>query len=317
MAAKEERRASIKLTTVDDLFTTEETRNAAQKEQIKDIPLAEISDFLDHPFKVKADDAMLEMVESVKQYGVLVPVLVRPKTDGGYEMVAGHRRKKASEMAGVESIPCLVRNLDDDQATIIMVDSNLQREHVAPSEKAFAYRMKLNAMKRQAGRPSKENPAQVGQDLNGKYSVEILADQVGESRNQIKRYIRLTELIPPILEMVDNKDMAFNPAVEISYLAGKEQQALLETMQAEECTPSLAQAQRMKKLSQDGKLNGDVIFGILTEEKPNQKEKLTIRNERVDKFFPQDFTAQEKEDLLVQLLENWYRRKQREREHER
>lgn len=194
---------------------------------------------------------------------------------------------------------------------------NLQREHVAPSEKAFAYRMKLNAMKRQAGRPSKENPAQVGQDLNGKYSVEILADQVGESRNQIKRYIRLTELIPPILEMVDNKDMAFNPAVEISYLAEKEQQALLETMQAEECTPSLAQAQRMKKLSQDVKLNGDVIFGIVTEEKPNQKEKLTIRNERVDKFFPQDFTAQEKEDLLVQLLENWYRRKQREREHER
>ncbi|OIA99368.1 chromosome partitioning protein ParB [Paenibacillus sp. LC231] len=317
MAAKEDRRASIKLTTVDDLFTTEETRNATQKEQIKEIPLADISDFLDHPFKVKADDAMLEMAESVKQYGVLVPVLVRPKTDGGFEMVAGHRRKKASEMAGMVTIPCIVRELDDDQATIIMVDSNLQREHVSPSEKAFAYRMKLNAMKRQAGRPSKENAAQVGQDINGKYSVEILAEQVGESRNQIKRYIRLTELISPILEMVDNKDIAFSPAVEISYLAEKEQQALLETMQAEDCTPSLAQAQRMKKLSQDGKLNGDVIFGILTEEKPNQKEKLTIRKERLSRFFPQDYTVQQMEEVIVQLVENWYRRKQREREHER
>ncbi|WP_459076911.1 ParB/RepB/Spo0J family partition protein [Cohnella rhizosphaerae] len=197
MTAKENRRANIKLTTVDDLFTTEEGRNTQHKEQIKDIPLSDISDFLDHPFKVKADDAMLEMAESVKQYGVLVPVLVRPKTDGGFEMVAGHRRKKASELAGIESIPCIVRELDDDQATIIMVDSNLQREHVSPSEKAFAYRMKLNAMKRQAGRPSKENAAQVGQDINGKYSVEILAEQVGESRNQIKRFIRLTELIPP------------------------------------------------------------------------------------------------------------------------
>lgn len=317
MTAKENRRANIKLTTVDDLFTTEEGRNTQHKEQIKDIPLSDISDFLDHPFKVKADDAMLEMAESVKQYGVLVPVLVRPKTDGGFEMVAGHRRKKASELAGIESIPCIVRELDDDQATIIMVDSNLQREHVSPSEKAFAYRMKLNAMKRQAGRPSKENAAQVGQDINGKYSVEILAEQVGESRNQIKRFIRLTELIPPILEMVDDKQIAFSPAVEISYLAEKEQQALLETMQAEDCTPSLAQAQHMKKLSQDGKLNGDVILGIMTEEKPNQKEKLTIRKERIDKFFPQDFSEQQKEDLLVQLLETWYRRKQRERDHER
>lgn len=316
MAAKEDRRASIKLTTVDDLFTTEETRNATQNEQIKDIPLAEISDFLDHPFKVKADDAMLEMVESVKQYGVLVPVLVRPKTDGGFEMVAGHRRKKASEMAGVESIPCLVRELDDDQATIIMVDSNLQREHVAPSEKAFAYKMKLEAMNRQ-GQRTDLTRSQVGNKSQPKKSSEILAEQVGESRNQIFRYIRLTDLIPPILEMVDNKDIAFSPAVEISYLAEKEQQALLETMQIEDCTPSLAQTQRMKRLSQDGKLNGDVIFGILTEEKPNQKEKLTIRKERIDKFFPQDFTAQQKEDLLVQLLENWYRRKQREREPER
>lgn len=317
MTGKEDRRASIKLTTVDDLFTTEEDRKGQQKEQIKDIPLSDISDFLDHPFKVKADDAMLEMAESVKQYGVLVPVLVRPKTDGGFEMVAGHRRKKASELAGIESIPCIVRELDDDQATIIMVDSNLQREHVSPSEKAFAYRMKLNAMKRQAGRPSKENAAQVGQDINGKYSVEILAEQVGESRNQIKRFIRLTELIPPILEMVDDKQIAFSPAVEISYLAEKEQQALLETIQAEDCTPSLAQAQRMKKLSQDGKLNGDVILGIMTEEKPNQKEKLTIPKDRLSRFFPQDYSAQQMEEVIMQLVETWYRRKQRERDHER
>ncbi|MEK0314535.1 ParB/RepB/Spo0J family partition protein [Cohnella sp. 56] len=316
MTAKEDRRASIKLTTVDDLFTTEEARNAQQKEQIKEIPLSDISDFLDHPFKVKADDAMLEMAESVKQYGVLVPVLVRPKTDGGFEMVAGHRRKKASELAGMESIPCIVRELDDDQATIIMVDSNLQREYVSPSEKAFAYKMKLEAMKRQ-GQRTDITSAQLGRKLGGKESRELLAVQVGESKNQISRYIRLTELVPQILEMVDDKQIAFSPAVEISYLAEKEQQALLETMQAEDCTPSLAQAQRMKKLSQDGKLNGDVILGIMTEEKPNQKEKLTIRKERIDKFFPQDFSEQQKEDLLVQLLENWYRRKQREREHDR
>ncbi|MFD0961644.1 ParB/RepB/Spo0J family partition protein [Paenibacillus chungangensis] len=313
MAAKEDRRASIKLTTVDDLFTTEETRSATQKEQIKEIPLAEISDFLDHPFKVKADDEMLEMAESVKQYGVLVPVLVRPKIDGGFEMVSGHRRKKASEMAGMESIPCIIRELDDDQATIIMVDSNLQREHVSPREKAFAYKMKLAAITRQ-GRRSDLTSRQVVGKLE---SADIVGRESGESGRQIQRYIRLTELIPPILDMVDDKEMAFGPAVEISYLAEKEQQALLETMQAEDCTPSLAQAQRMKKLNQDGKLNGDVIFAILTEEKPNQKEKLTIRKERVEKFFPQEFTEQQKEDLLVQLLENWYRRKQREREHER
>ncbi|KFN08224.1 ParB/RepB/Spo0J family partition domain protein [Paenibacillus macerans] len=279
-----------------------------------DIPLSAISDFPGHPFKVKADEAMLEMADSVKQYGVLVPGLVRPKGDGGYEMVAGHRRKKASELAGKETLPCIVRELDDDQATIIMVDSNLQRENIAPSEKAFAYKMKLEAMKRQAGRPSKENSTQVGQDLRGKYSVEILADQAGESRNQIQRYIRLTELTPSILEMVDDKRIAFNPAVEISYLAEEEQHALYETMQSEDCTPSLAQAQRMKKLSQDGRLNVDVIFSILTEEKPNQKEKMTIRRERIDRFFPRDFTEKQKEDLIVQLLESWYKKRQRELE---
>lgn len=314
MAAKDDMRASIKLTTVADLFSTEESRADEKREKVMDISLSEISDFPGHPFKVKADEAMLEMADSVKQYGVLVPGLVRPKADGGYEMVAGHRRKKASELAGRETMPCIVRELDDDQATIIMVDSNLQRENIAPSEKAFAYKMKLEAMKRQAGRPSKENSTQVGQDLRGKYSVEILADQTGESRNQIQRYIRLTELTPSILEMVDDKRIAFNPAVELSYLSEEEQKALYETMQSEDCTPSLAQAQRMKKLSQDGRLNVDVIFSILTEEKPNQKEKMTIRRERIDRFFPRDFTEKQKEDLIVQLLESWYKKRQREQE---
>ena len=312
--AKSSARDSIKLTSVDELFSTEESRADSQREKVLDIPLSEISDFPNHPFKVKADEAMLEMADSVKQYGVLVPGLVRPKPDGGYEMVAGHRRKKASEFAGKETMPCIVRELDDDEATIIMVDSNLQRESILPSEKAFAYKMKLEAMKRQAGRPSKENSTQVGQDLRGKYSVEILGEQVGESRNQIQRYIRLTELIPPILEMVDEKQIAFNPAVEISYLAEKEQQDLYNTMQSEDCTPSLAQAQRMKKLSQDGRLNVDVIFSILTEEKPNQKEKFQIRRERIDRFFPKNFTEKQKEDLIVQLLESWYKKRQREQE---
>ncbi|CAH0120550.1 MAG: ParB/RepB/Spo0J family partition protein [Paenibacillus dendritiformis] len=311
MAKKDDRRASIKLTTVDDLFSTDESRADAQREKVMDIPLSEISDFPDHPFKVKADEAMLEMADSVKQYGVLVPGLVRPKADGGYEMVAGHRRKKASELVGMETMPCIVRELDDDQATIIMVDSNLQREHIAPSEKAFAYKMKLEAMKRQAGRPSKENVSQVGTQ---KRSDELLADQVGESRNQIQRYIRLTHLIPSILEMVDEKRIAFNPAVELSYLAEKEQQDLYETIQSEDCTPSLSQALRMKKLSQGGRLNMDVIFSILTEEKPNQREKMHIQRERIDRFFPKNFTEKQKEDLIVQLLESWYRKRQREHE---
>jgi ParB family chromosome partitioning protein len=206
-------------------------------------------------------------------------------------------------------MPCIVRELDDDQATIIMVDSNLQREHIAPSEKAFAYKMKLEAMKRQAGRPSKENVSQVGTQ---KRSDELLADQVGESRNQIQRYIRLTHLIPSILEMVDEKRIAFNPAVELSYLAEKEQQDLYETIQSEDCTPSLSQALRMKKLSQGGRLNMDVIFSILTEEKPNQREKMHIQRERIDRFFPKNFTEKQKEDLIVQLLESWYRKRQRE-----
>ena len=295
-------RNSIKLTSVDDLFSTEESRADEQREKVMDIPLSEISDFPNHPFKVKADEAMLEMADSVKLYGVLVPGLVRPKADGGYEMVAGHRRKKASELAGKETLPCIVREMDDDVATIIMVDSNLQRENILPSEKAFAYKMKLEAMNRQ-GQRTDLTFSQVGKRLN---SYEELADKSGESRNQIFRYIRLTELIPPILDMVDEKQIAFNPAVELSYLVENEQQDLYSTIQSEDCTPSLAQAQRMKKLSQDGRLTMDVIFSILTEEKPNQKKKFNIQRERIDRFFPKSFSEKQKEDLIVQLLEGWW-----------
>lgn len=310
MAAKDDRRASIKLSTVDDLFSTDESRADAQREKVVEIPLAEISEFPDHPFKVKADEAMLEMADSVKQYGVLIPGLVRPKPDGSYEMVAGHRRKKASELAGAATMPCIVRELDDDQATIIMVDSNLQRENISASEKAFAYKMKMEAMNRQ-GQRSDLTSRQVGGKLD---SADAIGKEAGESGRQIQRYIRLTELTPTILEMVDEKQIAFNPAVELSYLSEKEQQELYETMQSEDCTPSLAQAQRMKKLSQDGRLNMDVIFSILTEEKPNQKEKLHIQRERIERFFPREFTEKQKEDLIVQLLEGWYRKRQREHE---
>lgn len=307
---KSSARDSIKLTSVDDLFSTEESRTEQQREKVLDIPLTEINDFPNHPFKVKADEAMLEMADSVKQYGVLVPGLVRPKADGGYEMVAGHRRKKASELAGKETMPCIIREMDDDAATIIMVDSNLQRENILPSEKAFAYKMKLEAMNRQGQRTDLTSRPMV-RKLE---SADVLGENTGESGRQIYRYIRLTELNPSILQMVDDNQIAFRPAVELSYLAEKEQQDLLETMQSEDCTPSLSQAQRMKKLSQDGRLSMDVIFSILTEEKPNQKEKFNIQRERIDRFFPKSFSEKQKEDLIVQLLEGWYKKRQRDQE---
>ncbi|OCZ54350.1 ParB/RepB/Spo0J family partition protein [Dehalobacter sp. TeCB1] len=305
----------MNLTSVDELFETDASREDKQREKVLDIPLSKISDFPNHPFKVKADEAMLEMADSVKQYGILVPGLVRTKADGGYEMVAGHRRKKASEIAGKESMPCIVRELNDDEAIVAMVDSNLQRESILPSEKALAYKMKLEAMKRQAGRPSKEdNYSQLGNNFSTKTSSDELAVQTGESKNQIFRYIRLTELIPPILEMVDEKQIAFNPAVEISYLTENEQTELLETMKQEENTPSLSQAQRLKKFSQEGRLSTDVIYSILTEEKPNQKEKFNIRRDRIDQYFPKNYNEKQKEDLIVQLLESWYKKRQREQE---
>jgi len=305
--------SKINLTSYDDLFETDQSRADNDKEKIVHMPINEISSFPNHPFKVKNDEALLEMAESIKTYGVLVPGIVRPNPNGnGYEMIAGHRRSEASKIAGVETIPVVVRNMDDNAATIVMVDSNMQRENLLPSEKAFAYKMKLDAMKRQAGRPGKENVSQVGTQ---KRSDQILAEKTGDSRNQIHRYIRLTELNPTILEMVDDKKIAFNSAVEISYLNEREQKDLLETMETEECTPLLEQAERMKQLSKDNRLNIDVIFSIMTELKPNQKEKITFKQDEIQKYFPKSFTPQQISETIIKLLEKYKR--QRERDNER
>ena len=277
--------ASEMLTSLDSLFTTQEQRDEAKRDSVQDIPISQISDFPEHPFKVKQDEAMLEMAESVRQYGVLVPGLVRQLDDGSYQMVSGHRRKMASELAGRDTIPCIVRDLTDDEAVIIMVDSNLQRERVLPSEKAFAYKMKLDAMRRQAGRPSKENGVPLGHHFQQGKSREILADNSPDSNTQIQRYIRLTNLIPEILDMVDDGRIAFRPAVELSYLTEQEQSALYDTMGREDCTPSLAQAIKMKAFSRDGKLTDAVILSIMEEEKPNQKEQFRIPKERISKYF--------------------------------
>lgn len=303
---------NMNLPSVDDLFTTQAERDEAGRESVKDIQIAEINDFPEHPFKVKVDEKMLDMVESVKQYGVLVPAIVRPKPDGGYEMIAGHRRKMASELAEKSEIPCIVRELSDDEATIIMVDSNLQREEILPSEKAFAYKMKLEAMKRQAGRPSK-NSVPVAQDFKGKTSREILGEQVGESQDQIRRYIRLTELIPEILDMVDEKKIAMRPAVELSYLSKTEQQVLYDTMELEDCTPSHAQTIKMRRMSEVGRLNNDVIFSIMTEEKGNQKEQFCMPRERISKYFLPGTPAKQMEDTIIKALE-MYRKRERSRE---
>ena len=252
----------VELASVDDLFSTEESRADAQREKVLEIPLSELHPFKDHPFKVKDDEAMMETADSIRQYGVLVPAIARSDPNGGYELVAGHRRHRASELAGKDTMPVIVRDLDDDQATIIMVDSNLQRESLLPSERAFAYKMKLEAMKRQAGRPSKENCSQLGNDF-GKKSSEVLAEQVGQSKNQIFRYIRLTELIPELLDMVDEKKIAFNPAYELSFLKKEEQRDLLDAMDSEQATPSLSQAQRLKKYSQEGHLTLDMMRVIM------------------------------------------------------
>lgn len=287
------------MTPLDDLFSTDESRAESQLEKVVTLNPAEISDFPNHPFKVKQDEAMAEMVESVRKYGVLVPALVRPKADGGYEMVAGHRRKFAATLAELPEIPCIVRDLTDDEATIIMVDSNLQRETILPSEKAFAYKMKLDAMKRQVGRPSKENSVPVGQNFDGKTSRELLAAKSPDSNTQIQRYIRLTELIPSILQMVDDGKIAFRPAVELSYLSSKQQEALYSTMECEDCTPSLTQAIKMKEFSKDGKLTEEVILSIMQEEKPNQKEQFKMSKERISKYFAPGTPAQKIEDTII------------------
>lgn len=302
----------LNLPSVDDLFSTQEERDDAQREKVMQIPLAEISGFPNHPFKVRMDEAMQEMSQSVKEYGVLVPALVRPKEAGGYEMVAGHRRKAASELAGAETIPCIVRSLTDDEATIIMVDSNLQRERILPSEKAFAYKMKLEAMKRQ-GQRTDLTSCPVGTKLPRTRSDERLAQNTDDSARQVQRYIRLTELETPMLDMVDEGKIAFRPAVELSYLPKEQQQALFDTMEGEDCTPSLAQAIKMKQFSQEGRLNEDVILSILSEEKPNQKEQFKMPRERISKYFPPGTPAQKIEDTIIKALE-LYRRRQRDME---
>ena len=303
------------MTPLDDLFSTDESRAEAQLEKVVTLNPADISDFPNHPFKVKQDEAMAEMVDSVKRYGVLVPALVRPTADGGYEMVAGHRRKCAATLAGITEMPCIVRNLTDDEATIIMVDSNLQRETILPSEKAFAYKMKLEAMKRQ-GQRSDLTSAPLEPKLKGSRSNEELAASSPDSRSQIQRFIRLTELIPSVLDMVDSGKIAFRPAVELSYLSKEQQQSLYDTMECEDCTPSLAQAIKLKEFSRDGKLSTEVILSIMQEEKPNQREQFKMPKERISKYFAPGTPAQKIEDTIIKALE-LYRRRERQRDMER
>lgn len=299
----------MKLPSVDNLFTTQEQRDEEQRENVRDIAIAEISDFPNHPFKVKADEKMIEMADSVKEHGVLMPALVRPRPEGGYEMVAGHRRKMASELAGKEEMPCLVRNLTDDEATIIMVDSNLQREVVLPSEKAFAYKMKLDAMKRQ-GQRTDLTSVPVAQKLQGKTSRQLLGEQVGESQDQIRRYIRLTELIPSILDMVDEGRIAMRPAVELSYLPKEYQEQLADAMEMEDCTPSHAQAIKMRQFFEKGTLNREVILSIMMEEKPNQAEQFKMPRKRIEKYFPKGTPSKEMENTIIRALELLRKREQ-------
>jgi ParB family chromosome partitioning protein len=279
-----------------------------------ELPLAELHPFKKHPFRVVDDESMRDTAESIGKYGVLVPAIARPRAEGGYELVAGHRRKRGCELAGKETMPVIVRDLDDDAATIIMVDSNLQRDSLLPSERAFAYKLKLEAIKRQAGRPSKENGDQVGHNSFGKRSVEIIAENAPDSRNQIQRYIRLTELIPDILEMVDTKKIAFNPAVELSYLKPEEQTLLLDAMDSEQATPSLSQAQRLKKFSQEGTLSVDVMRAIMSEEKKSELDKVTLPSDKLRKYFPKSYTPQQMEATIFKLLEQWQKKRQREQE---
>lgn len=303
---------NIRLTSVDELFSTEESREDTQREKVVEIALSQLHPFQNHPFQVRDDQAMQETADSIREYGVLVPAIARPDPNGGYELIAGHRRHRASQLAGKETMPVIIRELDDDAATIIMVDSNLQRETLLPSERAFAYKMKLEAMKRQAGRPSK-NSAQLGRNFDGKESREILAEQVGQSRNQISRYIRLTELIPELLELVDERKIALNPAYELSFLKKEEQTKLLDAMESEQTTPSLSQAQRLKKFSQEGHLSLDVMRAILSEEKKSEVDRVTLTSDTLRKYFPKSYTPQRMQDTIIKLLEQWQRR-QKEQE---
>ena len=305
---------NISLNSYDDIFSTEETREDAKREKVTDMPLSELHPFPDHPFQVRDDDSMKETVESIKEYGVLVPAIVRPRADGGYELISGHRRKRACELAGLPTMPVIVRNLDDDAATIIMVDSNIQRENILPSERAKAYKMKLDAIRRQAGRPSKENSVQVGQNFQGKTSRDLLADNSPDSSTQIQRFIRLNELSPQLQQMVDDKKIAMTPAVELSYLKPEEQTLLLDTIESEQATPSLSQAQRLKNFSQEGHLNEDSMLAIMSEEKKPEKNDLTIKADKLQKYFPKSYTPQQMEQVIIRLLDGWQKKRQRDQE---
>lgn len=303
----------VELAPYDDLFSTEESRQDAKLEKVREIPLSELHPFKNHPFKVKDDEAMMETADSVRQYGVLVPAIARPDPEGGYELVAGHRRHRASELAEKETMPVIVRDLDDDAATIIMVDSNLQRESLLPSERAFAYKMKLEAMKHQGERMDL-TCSQVGNKSAGKKSSELLAEQVGQSKNQIFRYIHLTELIPELLDMVDERKIALNPAYELSFLKKEEQRDLLDAMDSEQATPSLSQAQRLKKYSQEGHLTLDMMRVIMGEEKKSDLDKVTLSADILRKYFPKSYTPQRMQETIIKLLEGWQKKRQRDQE---
>ena len=305
------RGGNISLTSYDDIFETDESRAESQLERVQNISISELVPFKDHPFKVVDDEAMLRTTESIAQYGVLTPLIARPLEDGGYEIISGHRRAHAAEMAGLTEVPVLVRQMDDDAATVLMVDSNLQRENILPSERAYAYKMKMEAMKRQAGRPSKENPRQV---VGNYETADLIGQESGESGRQVQRYIRLTNLIPELLEMVDQKQISFNPAVELSYLAPEEQAVFMQAMDEVQASPSLSQAQRLKKLAQEGNFTMDAAREIMNEVKKGDLERVTFRNEQLRKYFPRSYTTQQMQDTIIKLLDQWQKKKARDQE---
>lgn len=302
---------NVSLSSYDDIFSTEQDRTAPVTEEIRSVPLSQLHPFKDHPFKVLDDDAMSETVESVKQIGVVVPLIARPAEDG-YEIVSGHRRHHAAELAGLETVPVIVREMDDDSAVIFMVDSNLQRENILPSEKALAYKMKIDAMERIKGRP--KNVCQVGTDYLGKRTTEIVGDESGDSPRQVARFVRLTNLIPEIMDMVDQKQIAFNPAVELSYLKPEEQQDFLEAIDMTQTAPSLSQAQRIKKLSQEGACTADAICDVMSEAKKPEVGRLTFSTDSLRKYFPKSYTAKQMEETIIRLLEQYMKKRQRDME---
>ena len=303
---------NLALKGLDDLFSTEENRQEEQREQVQQIPIDALHPFTNHPFKVLDDEAMTRTVESIAQYGVLAPLIARPRPDGdGYEIISGHRRQYAAKLAGLDTLPVIVRQMSDDAAVILMVDSNLQREHILPSERALAYKMKLDAMRRTSGRPSKENVSQIGTQ---KRSDQIMAEELGESRNQIQRFIRLTNLVPELLEMVDEKKIAFNPAVELSYLDESQQRDFLEAMEDTQNAPSLSQAQQLKKMAQQGEFSYEKAFDVMGQEKKSEKDTVTIKNETLRKYFPRSYTPKQMEEKIIQLLDAWQKKQQRRNE---